>query len=152
VSLDSRGTATHHLTITYDFNSAKQPALRPYLGPDRYLDYLRVYTPPGSHLVSFDGFNGGMMQLNQSDQPGRQMWAGSLNIPDGTLYSLHFVWSVPHAATQDASGYWIYPVQEQHQPGSDQVLKLSVTMPNTSQAQQVYAGALDQDRSFVIHG
>ena len=48
VTLDTQGTATHNLTITYKFDSSTHPELLRYLyGRRVYRTYLRVYTSPG---------------------------------------------------------------------------------------------------------
>ena len=150
VTLDAQGTATHHLTISYDFNTAKDPAVRPYMVADYYKTYLRVYTPPPSHLTSLDGFNEGHLEINASDQPGFQMWGGFVFIRDGQPYALHVAWSVPHAATRDTTGHWHYSVDVQHQAGSDQQLRLTVALPGSDRPQLVYGGPLDQDRTFSV--
>src|SRR5262249_28397279 len=51
VQLDASGGATHHLTITLQYN--KQGDV---YGPDLYTDYIRVYAPLGSRLISGHGF------------------------------------------------------------------------------------------------
>lgn len=149
VTLDVHGTATHHLTITYDFNSWRYPVIRPYLGPDHYITYLRVYTPPQTRLISLDGFNGGK-QDNHSDLPGRQMWGGNLYVPDGWLYTLHFAWTVPHAATSNSAGQWRYQLDVQHQPGSNQALRLVIKIPGSSVPAVTYNGQLEEDTTFTV--
>ena len=54
VSLDSKGGATHLLQIRLVYNQAG-----PVYGYDTYYDYLRVYVPPNSRLISGDGFSTG---------------------------------------------------------------------------------------------
>lgn len=54
VSLDSKGGATHLLQIRLVYNQAG-----PVYGYDTYYDYLRVYVPPNSRLLSGDGFSSG---------------------------------------------------------------------------------------------
>jgi hypothetical protein len=152
ISLDTRGTATHRLTISYDFNTARDPAMRPYVVAYYYKTYLRVYTPPPARLASFDGFNAGYAEINASDQLGFQMWGGYVLMRDGVPYTLHFTWSVPTVGTKDATGHWRYQVEYQHQAGSDQQLHLTVTTPGDSGPALVYNGALDQDRTFSING
>lgn len=52
VTLDDRGGATHLLQIHLVYNQAG-----PVYGYDTYYDYLRVYVPPDSRLLSGDGFS-----------------------------------------------------------------------------------------------
>ncbi|HLW03351.1 MAG TPA: DUF4012 domain-containing protein [Ktedonobacterales bacterium] len=54
VNLDASGGATHHLTITLDYN--KQGDVYGY---PTYRDYVRVYAPAGSQLISGYGFDSG---------------------------------------------------------------------------------------------
>lgn len=51
VTLDSAGGATHVLQLRLVYNQAG-----PVYGYDTYQDYLRVYVPPNSKLLSGDGF------------------------------------------------------------------------------------------------
>ncbi len=157
VTLDTQGTATHHLTITYAFDSAKHPDLKRFLffGRNFYFTYLRVYAPPNAHLVSYGTFNGTFdnlshQQISTSDEPGRQMWGGYVYVRDAIPYSLHFVWSVPGIATRDASGHLHYVVDVQHQAGSNQQLDLTIVVPGASAPAVVYNGALDQDRTYSV--
>lgn len=151
VTIDAHGTATHHLTIAYDFNHNSNPEFVHYLY-DRwyYKDYLRVYTPANSKLISYDGFNDGDLQINVSDEPGRQMWGGYVWMAEGGIYALHFTYTVPNAATQDSAGHWHYPLIFQHQAASKQQLTLTVTLPGASKPIQVYNGVIDRDRLFNI--
>ncbi len=156
VSLDARGTATHHLTITYAFDSAKHPDLQLVLfGRDFYMTYLRVYTPANARLVSYDGFNGvfgggSYLQIGTSDEPGHQMWGGYVYVSDAIAYVLHFDWSVPAAATRDRAGHLRYTLQFQHQAGSNQRLDLTIATPGGKAPALAYKGPLDQDRAFTI--
>lgn len=54
VTLDSAGGATHILQMRLVYNQAG-----PVYGYDTYYDYVRVYVPPSSRLLSSDGFSSG---------------------------------------------------------------------------------------------
>lgn len=54
VTLDSKGGATHVLQIRLVYSQAGQ-----VYGYDTYYDYLRVYVPSDSRLISGDGFSSG---------------------------------------------------------------------------------------------
>jgi uncharacterized protein DUF4012 len=54
VTLDSKGGATHLLQVRLIYDQAG-----PVYGYDTYYDYLRVYVPPTSVLLSGDGFSSG---------------------------------------------------------------------------------------------
>jgi hypothetical protein len=149
VTLDTQGSATHQLAITYSFDSATHPELRRYLyGRRIYRTYLRIYTPPDAKLSALDGFRQRFQQINKSDEPGRQMWGGYVYIRDGVPYTLHFSWSTPGVATRDASGQWRYTLTVQRQAGASQALDLAITAAGTPALR--YAGALDHDLAFSL--
>ena len=151
VTLTAQGAATHHLTITYLFDSASDPSLIHYLyRKDFYQNYMRVYAPANAELVSYSGFNGGETQINHSDLPGRQMWGGLVNLADGVSYSLHFTWTVPAAATRDAQGHWNYALDYQRQSGSDQRLNLTITAPGAQHPGVTFNGAITKDLTFSL--
>jgi hypothetical protein len=54
VTLDGSGGATHVLHMNLEYNE-----LGPIYGYDTYRDYVRVYVPPSSRLLSGDGFDTG---------------------------------------------------------------------------------------------
>ncbi|MGO8950462.1 MAG: DUF4012 domain-containing protein [Ktedonobacterales bacterium] len=80
VTLDDKGGATHHLTITID----------DYYVPNiyndfvTYWDYVRVYVPPASKLLSADGFNSNTNVLCVMPRcPADPYPGGQLVCPDG---------------------------------------------------------------------
>jgi hypothetical protein len=154
VTLDTQGTATHNLTITYKFDSSTHPELLRYLyGRRVYRTYLRVYTSPDAKLSALAGFSERLQQfqqINKSDEPGRQMWGGYVYVRDGVFYTLRFTWSTPQVATLNASGIWQYALTIQRQSGVNEYLDLQVTAPGGTTPALSYAGALDQDRVFSL--
>jgi Protein of unknown function (DUF4012) len=151
VTLDTRGTATHNLTITYKFDSSTHPELRHYLyGRRVYRTYLRVYTSPGAKLSALDGFSERFQQINTSDEPGRQMWGGYIYVRDGVPYTLRLTWSTPQMATRDASGQWRYALTIQRQAGANEYLDLQVSAPGATTPALGYAGAFDRDHTFSL--
>ena len=151
VTIGQDGSATHHLTITYNFNSASNPSMTHYLYLRYYYQtYLRVYAPANAKLVSYDGFNGGQQQINKSDEPGRQMWGGYVYVQDKIPYSLRLTWTVAKAATQDSAGHWSYALIYQHQAASLQHLVLSVTLPGAKTPALSFNDDLDRDKLFTL--
>lgn len=65
VTLDAQGGATHHLTITLDYQQRGQ-----VYGFDTYADYIRVYTPESAQLLSGDGFDTGVPLCNPQGNVG----------------------------------------------------------------------------------
>jgi hypothetical protein len=57
VTLDTKGGATHHLSIAIKNNSAGQPIA----GFPTYRDYVRIYVPAGARLMYADGFDTGKL-------------------------------------------------------------------------------------------
>ncbi|MFI5269012.1 MAG: DUF4012 domain-containing protein, partial [Chloroflexota bacterium] len=55
VTLDAKGGATHHLTLTFHGNYTYNQVY----GYLTYRDYLRIYVPPQSRLLYGDGFDSG---------------------------------------------------------------------------------------------
>lgn len=55
VTLDTKGGATHHLTLTFHGNYTYNQVY----GYLTYRDYLRIYVPPQSRLLYGDGFDSG---------------------------------------------------------------------------------------------
>ncbi|HEY7019904.1 MAG TPA: DUF4012 domain-containing protein, partial [Ktedonobacterales bacterium] len=151
VTLDTQGTATHNLTITYKFDSSTHPELRRYLyGRRVYRAYLRVYTSPGAKLSALDGFSERFQQISKSDEPGRQMWGGYIYVRDGVFYTLHLTWSTPQVATRDASGQWHYALTIQRQAGVNEYLDLQVSTPDATTPALSYSGPLNNDRVFSL--
>jgi hypothetical protein len=154
VALDTQGTATHNLTITYKFDSSTHPELLRYLyGRRVYRTYLRIYTSPDAKLSTLDGFSERLQRfqrINKSDEPGRQMWGGYVYVQDGVFYTLHFTWSTPHVAIRDASGRWHYALTIQRQSGVNEYLDLQLTAPDATTPTLRYSGGLDQDRVFSL--
>jgi hypothetical protein len=148
VQLDANGTATHQLAISYDFAAADPSQAYLLFGRYYYTTYLRIYTPPGAELKHVDGFLPGTAALDASDEPGRQMWGGEVTVQEGVPYTLHFTWSVAHAAVRDAAGHWHYTLEYQHQAGSSQTLH--VTIAGAGRATVTFSGALTTDQIYEV--
>lgn len=150
VTLNAAGDATHTLTLTYDYNVTDPSQL---YGPSTYIDYLRVYAPTGARLSHLDGFNFsylGPNEIGASDEPGREMWGGYVVVSSGSPYTLHFTWTVSHAATRDAkTGTWSYRLVFQHQAGATQQLSLTILGPASKTSLFQISGALVEDRYFT---
>ncbi len=62
VTIDAQGGATHHLTITLNYQQTG-----PVYGFDTYADYLRVYVPQTAQFISGDGFDTGQALCRPAD-------------------------------------------------------------------------------------
>jgi|GEM_PF-5580465 len=145
VTVNRDGSASHSLTITYDFH-ATDPAM--VFGPLTLYDVVRIYTPKGSALTYLDGFYN---DYTQSDLSWREMWGGPVVVQNNVPYTIHLSWKVPHAATRLKSGGWNYSIDFQHQAGSHQTLDLNVTLQGSKKPAIHYNGPLNQDLKFSVH-
>lgn len=123
VSLDDTGTATHTTTLTYTWPVSAENTANMY-GPTRYRDYVRVYTPPNSTLISQSGWD----PQGESKDFQRHVWAGVFIMYYGDTASITLKWRVPKAATLDSSG-WHYTHLVQRQAGVFWKLNLDVALP-----------------------
>lgn len=150
VTLDAKGTATHHLAINYLFHATN---LQELYGADQYHTYLRVYMPANASLSASNGFVFDYITPNyfgRAELPGHQMWAGHVIVADGQPLTVTLVWTVPKAAQRDGSGRWHYALDFQHQATSLQYLTLVVTTPDRKDPALSYKGWLSSDRTFSI--
>src|ERR1700738_4049592 len=92
ITLDAQGGATHNLAITLDYNRAGHNVY----GITTYSDYMRVYVPQSSQLISGDGFDTGHPLCTVAPPPARKGNTGNTNTsvvsscnslsPSATLY------------------------------------------------------------------
>ncbi len=70
VTLDAAGGAMHHVTITLNYNAHGKNIY----GYPTYRDYIRVYAPAGSRLISGYGFNSGKAMCLPYPPGGYRPW------------------------------------------------------------------------------
>jgi Protein of unknown function (DUF4012) len=124
VQLDASGGATHHLTITLRYN--KQGNV---YGPSTYSDYLRVYAPAGSRLLSGYGFARGWPNNTTSDEPGLAMWGGLVKVNPFQTRVITLSWYTPHVAAPARSiavGQSPYTLLVQRQSGTFNELEVTI--------------------------
>lgn len=142
VTLDANGTATHNLTISYNYPIVKHSWTDIYTVVDGYLavrDVVRVIVPPNAKLSAPTGgcepidapeAKHGViaceMILVRPDQPCVFNGCGAYS-HQGTA-TLHFQWSVPNAA-QAAGGATQYSLLVQKQAGSHSTVNITITPP-----------------------
>jgi hypothetical protein len=124
VTIDGSGAATHHATLTYAWPISQEASQNNYGVKNNYLDYLRIYTPPGSVLRAQTGWT----PRDTGVAFGRQVWGGFFSLAYGQTLTITLTWTVPHAATHDASG-WHYRSLIQRQAGIIWKLALQVSLP-----------------------
>jgi hypothetical protein len=124
VTVDTEGTATHHLTLTYTWPISTDNQQNNIGHKPEYDDYVRIYTPPGSTLHKQDGWT--LRDTNQSY--GRQVWSGLFTLFYGETKTVSLTWVVRNAAIKDAHG-WHYHDLIQRQVGMIWQLNLQVKLP-----------------------
>src|SRR5262249_18500863 len=96
ITIDAKGTATHTTTLTYSWPISQRSSNNNYGSLWLYRDYLRVYTPPGSVLISQAGWS----PVGASKAFGRTVWAGIFSLPYGKTQQVTLKWQAPNAATK----------------------------------------------------
>ncbi len=125
VQLDAAGGATHHLTITLQYN--KQGDV---YGPDLYTDYVRVYAPLGSQLISGHGFTTNWPSNTTSDEANLAMWGGLVKVEPFQTKVITLSWYVPNVAAPGkaaAAGQSPYTLLVQRQSGTFNNLEVNIT-------------------------
>ncbi len=95
ITIDAEGNALHHLVLHYAWLMPGE-----IYGSQVYIDYVRVYVPPGSILYSVDGWNA----WGTTQAFGRKVWAGSFSLTFGQTHTISLTWMVHKAAQEDGSG------------------------------------------------
>jgi Protein of unknown function (DUF4012) len=122
VSIDAEGNAMHHASIRYTWTTPG-----PIYGNPQYQDFLHVYAPPESALLSQNGWQA----RGTSDAFHREVWMGYFTLNYGQTGTITLVWKVPAAARKDASG-WHYQYTVQRQAGILRELNLQVALPTNA--------------------
>jgi hypothetical protein len=139
VTIDGEGTAIHHTTISYNWNTAGQ-----VYGSRLYRDYIRVYAPHGSRLQAQSGWQ----PRGTSSAFGHQVWAGFFTLTYGQTRTITLVWSVPGIASRDAHG-WHYQDEIQRQAGAQWTVHLQVTLPACAVISNKWGGLSSKTRNVA---
>ncbi|HYU75576.1 MAG TPA: DUF4012 domain-containing protein, partial [Ktedonobacteraceae bacterium] len=124
VTIDTTGNAIHHTTLTYNWPYSQDNLENDYGHVEKYVDYVRLYIPPGSTLLAQAGWN----SQSTSTAFHRDVLAGVFTLPYGQTGKISLTWEVHGAATHDASG-WHYRYLIQRQAGITWHLSLPITLP-----------------------
>ena len=119
VSIDRQGNATHKATLTYAWSTQGK-----LYGAMVYRDYVRIYVPTNSSLLTQNGWQ----FQGKSTAFGHQVWAGWLTLEYGQTTTITLTWTVPHIA-KNTGGGWHYLYQLQKQAGTHWLLHFNVTLP-----------------------
>lgn len=162
LSRDDRAQAT--LTITYHNGSPWRPTCEHPVALTKtyemmtegcYMNYLRVYVPPGSELVASGGFT---ETATVADEEGKTVFATFFVVPTAETRTVHFVYSLPLDCAEE------YRLLVQKQAGTDAVpLTVRIALPlgtgvlsaepepsSRQQGAVSYDWNLRRDRSVVL--
>ncbi len=145
VQLGDDGSALHSLKLTYNFvNPTNAPTYPNFPG---YRDYLRVYVPAGSTLLSSDTAGIGALT---SDEPQRAMWGGFVYVyQNAGPLTITLRWRVPGVVK---GGLYQYAIQKQ--AGNHITVTLIIQRGDPAKTLLSYATpakqTFDQDKQFSI--
>jgi Protein of unknown function (DUF4012) len=124
VTIDSQGNVIHHATLRYAWTIAGQN-----YGSPLYRDFVHVYVPPDSELLTQDGWQ----PRGTSNAFNREVWMGYFTLSYGQTHTITLVWKVPAAVSKDQSG-WHYRYIVQKQAGVLWKLNLQIMLPSCATA------------------
>lgn len=123
VTLAADGTATHDVTITYNYRYIRHnyDAILEYYDKtlNFYTDVVRVLVPPQARVGGVSGCG-----RTTTTQPNRAVIACQFTVLRGRTQTIHFTWSVPRAVTGNT-----YTLYIQRQPSTRIQYEVSVTPP-----------------------
>jgi hypothetical protein len=119
VTIDTQGNVMHHATLHYAWTIAGQN-----YGSPLYRDFVHIYVPPGSELLTQDGWQ----PRGTSNAFNRKVWMGYFELSYGQTRTVTLVWKVPSAASKNQSG-WHYQYVVQKQAGNLWKLNLQIEVP-----------------------
>ncbi len=130
VTIDSEGNAIHHASIHYVWTIPG-----PVYGGSQYRDFIHVYVPPGSILLTQDGWQ----PRGMSNAFNRDVWMGYFTLNYGQTGTITLVWKVPAAAHKDQNG-WHYQYTVQRQAGILRELNFQVALPANASVTNKWGG------------
>ncbi|HLZ60501.1 MAG TPA: DUF4012 domain-containing protein [Ktedonosporobacter sp.] len=129
VTIEADGSVIHKTTLTYSWPFSQESQQNNYGGvTNKYWDYVRIYAPPGSKLLSQNGWVPNL----SGEAFGRIAWSGFFGLNFGKSGTINLSWQVPGAATRDNSG-WHYHYLVQKQAGITWQSSVEITLPSGTQ-------------------
>lgn len=141
ITLGADGSATHDLTLTYDYPVVPHSWNDIYLpsgGNWRYHDFVRALVPTGTSTDAINGcdpFPAAQEQsavlscyffLTRADTP---RYCDADSCQSATL-TLHMRWTVPGAVSSTSGGATQYPLFIQKQPGTNNAWDITIVPPD----------------------
>ena len=136
VTINSQGDVVHHTTLHYAWTTAGQ-----IYGNPLYRDFVHVYMPPGSILLSQDGWQ----PRGESNAFKSKVWMGYFTLSYRQTRTITFVWKVPAAANHDQSG-WHYRYLVQRQAGTLWKMNLQITLPSCAAITKRWGGLMSKNK------
>lgn len=140
VIIDQNGNSTHHTTLSYAWKVNGD-----IYGSPLYRDYIRVYAPPRSTLLTQSGWQ----PHGSSNAFGHSVWAGFFTLTYGQTHTITLTWTTPGAAQKDVKG-WHYHYLIQRQAGAQWMLHLQVTLPSCATITNKQGEVQSQDHSSTM--
>jgi hypothetical protein len=136
VTLDSRGNATHHVTLRYAWTTGGN-----VYGSSLYKDYLRIYAPLGSTLSMQNGWQ----PLGTSTAFGSQVWAGFFTLVYEQTRTITLIWT-SHGVAKSESNGWHYQYLVQRQAGIQRILELQMMLPSCATVTNKWGGLVSKNK------
>ncbi|PWT71171.1 MAG: hypothetical protein C5B60_11305 [Chloroflexi bacterium] len=144
ISLDSSGSATHHLVLTYQYPYSQEALNNSFPSASAnkgcpaavcYQDWIRIYIPASStHISAPDNLGELGNAPTQASGFGMKVIQGLIFLPIGPkTFTVSLSWTVPNASVQTAGGGWLYQYAVEKQAGIIWPMNVSLTLPSCAQ-------------------
>lgn len=136
VTIDSKGNALHHVTLSYAWTTKGDS-----YSSGLYKDYVRVYAPPDSALLSQQGWQ----PEDSNVQFDHKVWAGFFTLVYRQTRTITLLWVSHGTARSDASS-WHYQYLLQRQAGIQRALTLQMMLPACATVTNKWGGLLSRGK------
>ena len=120
VTIDRNGNVVHHTTLSYSWATAGD-----VYGSGLYRDYVRVYVPTSSSLLSQQGWQ----PEGSNIAFGRRVWTGFFTLVYGQTRTITLTWA-NHSVAKDSSNQRQYHYLLQRQAGIQQIVVMQIVLPS----------------------
>ena len=130
VTFDSKGNATHDMTINYKFPIVTHSWSEMFhkFGLYYVRDVLRVIVPKNADLKSMTGCSPVDTTTVDTGEAGRAVWACAFQLDRSNSLTVHMKWTVP-SATKNTGSATQYALLYQKQAGTHATLNLTIIPP-----------------------
>lgn len=134
VTIDRNGDAVHHTTLSYAWITPGD-----VYGSGLYADYVRVYVPTSSSLLSEQGWQ----SEGSSVQFSHNVWAGFFNLVYGQTRTIVLIWT-DHSVAKSSTYKWHYYYLLQRQAGIQRTVALQIILPSCAVVANKEGGLFSQ--------